>query len=174
MIVFGAYDRRKRDHTMEMTLHKVSGQRVIHAVKIGIAGILSALAARRLGLSEGCWAAISAFLVMGSDVGATVAASRERLIGTVIGGALGTAVVIVGGMHLLWFGLAATATVLFCESLGLLQSYRLACVTVAIVMLISGTGSPWRVSTRRFLEVALGILVALLISALPPKAGDNP
>ncbi|MGH9500480.1 MAG: FUSC family protein [Terriglobales bacterium] len=155
---------------MEMTLHRVSSQQAIHAVKIGVAGAASALAARRLGLSEGCWAAISAFLVMGSDVGATVLASRERLIGTVIGGALGTAVVIANGAHLLWFGVAAAATVLFCEALGLMQSYRLACVTVAIVMLVTNTDAPWKISARRFLEVALGIAVALLISALPPKA----
>jgi uncharacterized membrane protein YccC len=158
---------------MEMTLKRVSSQYVVHAVKIGVAGVGSALAARRLGLSEGCWAAISAFLVMGSDVGATVAASRERLVGTVIGATLGTVVVVMGGIHLLWFGVAAAVTVLFCEGLGLGQSYRLACVTVAIVMLITNTASPWKISTRRFLEVALGIVVALVISALPPKSRDN-
>jgi uncharacterized membrane protein YccC len=157
-----------------MVLKKVSSRHLIHAVKIGIAGVASALAARWLGLSEGCWAAISAFLVMGADVGTTVAMSRERLIGTVIGGGLGTAVVIAGGIHLVWFGIAAAATVVLCESFGLTQTYRLACVTVAIVMLITNASAPWKISTRRFLEVALGIVVALVISALPPKAGDNP
>ena len=150
-----------------------AGQHLAHALKVGIAGVLSILAARMLGLPQGYWAAISAFVVMGSDVGTTVAASRDRLIGTAIGAALGAVFVALGGVHLVWFGVAVAATVLVCESLGLGQSYRLACVTVAIVMLINAAGSPWKTSTYRFLEVALGIVVALLISALPPKPVDN-
>lgn len=66
------------------------------------------------------------------------------------------------------------ATVLICESVGLGQSYRLACVTVAIVILINTGGSPLERSAYRFLEVALGIVIALLISALPPKSVDQP
>ncbi|MGA7381184.1 MAG: FUSC family protein [Terriglobales bacterium] len=124
-------------------------------------------------IAPGLLAAISAFVVMGSDVGATVVASRDRLIGTAIGAALGAAFVALWGAHLVWFGMAVAVTVLVCESLGLGQSYRLACVTVAIVMLINTAGSPWKSATYRFLEVALGIVVALVISALPPKSVDN-
>jgi uncharacterized membrane protein YgaE (UPF0421/DUF939 family) len=50
----------------------------------------------------------------------------------------------------------------------------MACVTVAIVMLIKTPVSAWKASTHRFLEVALGIVVALVISALPPKSVGNP
>ncbi len=152
---------------------EAAGRHIAHAVKIGIAGVASIVATKLLKLPQGYWAAISAFVVMGSDVGATVAASRDQLIGTAIGAALGAAFVALWGVHLLWFGVAVAATVLVCESLGLGQSYRLACVTVAIVMLINTAGSPWKSATYRFLEVALGIVVALMISALPPKSVDK-
>ncbi|MFZ0284183.1 MAG: FUSC family protein, partial [Terriglobales bacterium] len=145
----------------------------VQAVKVGIAGVVAILAARLLRLPQGYWAAISAFVVMGSDVRETVAASRGRFIGTAIGAALGAVFVIMGGIHLLWFGVAVAATVLICKSLGLGQSYRLACVTVAIVMLTGDAGSPWMISTHRFLEVSLGIVIALIISALPPRSVDN-
>jgi uncharacterized membrane protein YccC len=158
---------------MEM-MQKVSSQRVIQAVKIGVAGVVSILAATLLQLPQSYWAAISAFVVMGTDVGTTMAASRNRLIGTAIGAVLGALFVALLGAQLAWFGVAVAATALICEGLGLGQSYRLACVTVAIVMLINTAGSPWRSAAYRFVEVALGILVALLMSALPPKAGDNP
>jgi hypothetical protein len=36
-------------------------------------------------------------------------------------------------------------------------------------MLIQGEGSPWLIAAHRFTEVALGIVVALAISAVPPK-----
>jgi uncharacterized membrane protein YccC len=158
---------------MEMVKNAV-GRHMIHAVKIGLAGIVSILVARLLRLPQGYWAAISAFVVMGSDVSTTIAASRNRLIGTAVGAALGAVFLALLGSNLVWFGIAVAATVLTCESVGLGQSYRLACVTVAIVMLINASGSPWQRSAYRFLEVALGIVIALLISALPPKSADKP
>jgi uncharacterized membrane protein YccC len=153
---------------------KVSRQHVVQAAKIGIAGVVSTLAANLLRLPQGYWAAISAFIVMGSDVGTTITASRDRLIGTGIGAVLGAVFATFWGVHLVPFGIAVVTTALVCGSLGFGQNYRLACVTVAIVMLINTTVSPWKASMYRFLEVALGIMVALLITALPPKSMDNP
>lgn len=152
---------------------KTVGRHIVHAVKIGTAGVVSVFVARLLKLPQGYWAAFSAFVVMGTDVGETMAASRNRLIGTAIGAVLGAVFVALLGVQLVWFGIAVGATVLICESAGLGQSYRLACVTVAIVMLINTAGSPWKIAVYRFAEVALGIVVALLISALPPKWADN-
>ena len=47
-----------------------------------------------------------------------------------------------------------------------MESYRIAAVTVAVVMLTGNSASPWTTATYRFLEVSFGILVALVISAL--------
>ncbi len=143
--------------------------RLAQAIKIGLAGVAALYLAELLRLPQSYWAAISAFVVMGTDVGTTVQASRDRLIGTALGAVGGAVFVLLFGSHLWSFGLAATVIVLLCAALGLDQSYRLACVTMTIVMLIHTGGSPWSIAWRRFLEVALGIMVALLISALPPK-----
>jgi uncharacterized membrane protein YccC len=152
-----------------MDAEKRTHQSLIHAGKMGIAGIVSICAAYLLHLPQGYWAAISAFVVLGADVGTTDKASRDRLIGTAIGAIVGAAFCFLAGPRLLWFGLAVTVTVLICEVLGLRESYRLACVTVAIVMLISNAGPPWPAAVHRFLEVALGIVIALALSALPPR-----
>jgi len=148
---------------------KLSPSRLYRAMKVGIAGVVALLAAHLLRLPQAYWAAISAFVVMGGDVAATVRASRDRLIGTALGAMIGAIFFLLWGDHWWSFGLAATSTVLLCAIFDLEQSYRLACVTVAIVMLIQGAGSPWVIALHRFLEVALGILVALAISALPPR-----
>jgi uncharacterized membrane protein YccC len=153
---------------MKLTMTKnLTLEHLIHAVRIGVAGVLSIYAARLFRLPQGYWAAISAFVVMGTDVGTTVKASRDRLIGTAIGAITGAVFVVCGGSHLLWFGLAVTVTALLCETLGLGQNYRLACVTVAIIMLIDTSASPWPKAIHRFLEVALGIVVALIVLAVP-------
>ncbi len=144
------------------------------ALKIGIAGVVALYAANLLKLPQAYWAAISAFVVMGADVGATFKASWTRLIGTAIGAVAGALFVQLWGSHLWAFGLAATVTALLCTLLNLEQSYRLACVTVAIVMLIHSAGlSPWRLALWRFLEVAVGIVVALVIAALPPRTSPQ-
>jgi uncharacterized membrane protein YgaE (UPF0421/DUF939 family) len=143
----------------------------MQAIKVGLAGVAALYVAELLRLPQSYWAAISAFVVVGTDVGTTVQASRDRLIGTALGAVGGAVFVLLLGSHLWAFGLAAVVIVLLCASLGLDQSYRLACVTMAIVMLTHSSGSPWEISLYRFLEVALGIVVALVISALPPKRG---
>jgi uncharacterized membrane protein YgaE (UPF0421/DUF939 family) len=142
---------------------------IVLAVKTAVAAVLSMYAANLLHLPQGYWAAISAIVVMQSEVGATLSASRDRLIGTAIGAVTGTLFGMLGGNGLLWFGLASILTTLICQVVGLEQSYRMACVTVAIVMLVRAQGPTWSTATHRFLEVALGIVLALLVSALPPR-----
>jgi uncharacterized membrane protein YgaE (UPF0421/DUF939 family) len=153
---------------MKISVESFNAEKLAQALRIGVAGIVSIYVAGLFRLPQGYWAAISAFVVLGSDVKTTVRASGERLVGTAIGALAGAVFAHFGGSHLLWFGVAATLSVLLCELLGLGQSYRLACVTVAIVMMINRTASPWSTALNRFLEVALGILIALILSAVPP------
>jgi uncharacterized membrane protein YgaE (UPF0421/DUF939 family) len=104
---------------------------------------------------------------MQSEVGATFTASRDRLVGTGVGAVTSALFVAYVGDSLLWFAVAVVITMLICQWAGLDQSYRLACVTVAIIMLIPYTGPPWRVAMHRFIEVALGIVIALGVTAIP-------
>src|ERR1700690_181279 len=62
---------------------------LIHAAKTALAAALCWWLALRFGLHDGYWGAISAIIVLQSNMGATVTASRDRLIGTLIGGVFG-------------------------------------------------------------------------------------
>ena len=57
--------------------------------KTALAAALCWWLALRFGLHDGYWGSISAIIVLQSDVGSTVSASRERLLGTLIGALLG-------------------------------------------------------------------------------------
>ena len=122
-----------------------------------------------MGLTDGYWGAISAIIVMQSNVGSTVTASRDRLIGTLIGAAVG-AIFSLLGMGLWLYLMAVVVAMVACSLLGLKNSSRLAAVTVTILMLVhrtaSGFWSNWTLSLHRVLEVLLGIVVALAISTL--------
>ncbi len=135
------------------------------AAKTALAAGICYSVARLAGLQDGYWGAISAIIVLQSNVGSTVTASRDRLIGTLIGAAFGAAFSLLG--QGLWpYLLAVVAAMLTCSLLGLKNSSRLAGVTVTILMLVHRSGSNWTLPLHRVLEVLLGIIVALGISAL--------
>jgi uncharacterized membrane protein YccC len=134
------------------------------AIKTAIAGVISLYITRLFHLPEGYWAAISALIVMQSNVGATLSASRTRLAGTAIGAVVGGLFVALWGSNTMGFALAVAIAFVVCDLLHLAESQRLATVTVAIIMLIRGTSAAWVIALHRFEEVALGILIALLVS----------
>jgi uncharacterized membrane protein YccC len=137
---------------------------LIHAAKTALAAGLCWWLAAIFGLKDGYWGAISAIIVLQSNFGSTITASRDRVIGTVIGALLGFSFTQFGALP--WnFVLAVLAAVMICGLLGLRSSSRLAGVTISIVMLVQ-TGSHWTLALHRVMEVFLGIIVALVISTL--------
>ena len=114
-----------------------------------------------LGLHEGFWAAVSAIVVMQSDVTTTVKSGRDRFIGTAIGGVLGW-VCALGWHHHVWiYAVAIALTLLICWWAKLSGAGRLAAVTVTVIVLIPQSEALWKVALFRFGEVSWGIVVAV-------------
>ncbi len=138
---------------------------LIHAAKTALAAALCWGLALSFGLHDGYWGAISAIIVLQSNFGATVTASRDRILGTVIGALFGFSFSLFGALP--WnYILAVFAAIIVCGLLGLRSSSRLAGVTITIIMLVQKTGSHWTVALDRVVEVLLGIVVALAITTL--------
>ena len=138
---------------------------LIHAARTALAAALCWWIALRFGLQDGYWGAISAIIVLQSNFGATVTASRDRILGTLIGAAFGFGFSLFGVLP--WnFILAVLSAVILCGLLGLRNSSRLAGVTICIVMLVQKTGSHWLLALHRVGEVFLGIVVAIVVSTL--------
>jgi uncharacterized membrane protein YccC len=138
---------------------------LIHAAKTALAAALCWWIALRFGLHDGYWGAISAIIVLQSNFGATVSASRDRILGTLIGAAFGFSFSLFGTLP--WnYILAVLLAVILCGFLGLRNSSRLAGVTITIIMLVQKTGSHWLLALHRVGEVMLGIVVAIIVSTL--------
>jgi hypothetical protein len=138
---------------------------LIHAAKTALAAALCWWLALRFGLHDGYWGAISAIIVLQSNVGSTVTASRDRILGTMIGALFGFSFSLFGPLP--WnYILAVLAAVIVCGLLGLRSSSRLAGVTITIIMLVQVAGSHWTIALHRVVEVMLGIVVALAVSTL--------
>lgn len=138
---------------------------VLDAAKTALAATLCWWIALSLGLHDGYWGAISAIIVLQSNFGATIGASRDRVLGTAIGAIFGFAFSFVGTLP--WnYILAVLLTVILCGLLGLRNSARLAAVTLSIVMLVQKTGPHYLLALHRVGEVLLGIVVAILVATL--------
>jgi uncharacterized membrane protein YccC len=138
---------------------------LIHAAKTALAAALCWWLATRFGLHDGYWGSISAIIVLQSNVGSTVTASRDRVLGTLIGCIFGFSFSLFGALP--WnYILALLAAVIVCGLLGLRSSSRLAGVTITIIMLVQKPGPKWTLALDRVGEVMLGIVVALAVTTL--------
>jgi uncharacterized membrane protein YccC len=147
------------------------------ATKTALAAGLCYWLATLAHLSDGYWGSISAIIVLQSNVGSTVTASRDRLLGTLIGAAFaaGFSLADNGKWILITYLLSVMSAMVTCSLLGLKNSSRLAGVTVTIILLVHRTGSSWTLPMHRVLEVLLGIIIALLFSTLvlPSRASSR-
>jgi Fusaric acid resistance protein family len=135
---------------------------LIHAAKTALAATLCWWLALRFGLHDGYWGAISAIIVLQSNMGATITASRDRILGTIIGSVFGFTFSLFGTLP--WNYVSALfAAIVVCGLLGFRSSSRLAGVTVTIVMLVQSS-SHKAIAFDRVLQVVLGILVAVIVT----------
>lgn len=138
---------------------------VIDAAKTALAAALCWWLALRFGLHDGYWGSISAIIVLQSNVGATVTASRDRFIGTLMGAGFGFAFSVFGAPP--WnYIFAVLLAIVVCGLLSLRNSSRLAAVTITIIMLVPSHGTRGGLALDRVGEVLLGIIVALAVSTL--------
>jgi len=145
---------------------------LVHSARTAIAAVLSLVVARAFGLPEAYWATVTTLIIMQSTLGAALTVSEQRLAGTAMGAVMGAFLTAYFGSNVIVFGLGVFALGLVCCALRLEDAYRLASVTLAIVMLIARTKQAWIVAAHRFVEVAVGIAVGLALTAVWP--GDEP
>ena len=146
-----------------------------HSVRTALAATASVIVARLVQMPEAYWAAIATLVVMQSSLGATLTLSIERVVATALGAS-------VGAVEANYFGANLAAFMLAIFFIGLLSfgfrlektAYRYASVTLTIIVLIPRTNPAWIVALHRFIEVSVGIVVALLVVAIWPERGPVP
>ncbi len=120
---------------------------LVQGIKTGLAAGLCYWLSLHFGMHEGYWSAISAIIVLQSNVGSTVTASRDRFIGTAIGAVLGF-LASPWRRHPAAFAVTILVALVLCGLLNLKNSSRLAGVTITIVMLVDRNGSHWTIAPR--------------------------
>ena len=141
-----------------------------HSVRTALAATASVIVARLVQMPEAYWAAIATLVVMQSTLGATLTLSIERIVATALGAS-------VGALEAHYFGANLIAFLVAIVLIGLLSygfrlektAYRYASVTLAIIVLIPRSNPAWIIALHRFIEVSVGIIVALIVVGLWPE-----
>lgn len=154
--------------------NRLAPNSLLDAVRTTLAAVLAMLLARFLKLPEFYWAPISAIVIIQSTIDPKTL-SWQRFAGTALGAAMGALIgtVFPASPANTWVyaGAIFLAGVL-CVLLRLRGAYRFAAITLSIILLIAHTNVASIVAWHRFVEVSLGIGVALVIALLwPIKAG---
>lgn len=141
-----------------------------HSLRTAIAAVMSMLLARALKLPEFYWAPISTIVILLS-VTDPLALAWQRFVGTALGAALGALIATFLPMNWIVYGAGILVCGILSALLRLGSAYRFAAITLTIVLLVAHARPPWVVAYHRFVEVSLGIAVALLVTVawrLPP------
>ena len=143
------------------------------SARTAIAATASFLIARLSGLPEAYWAAIFTLVITQSTLGAALKISGQRFVGTLLGAVSGA--LLARFLPQSWWAFSAGVFLLgiICALFRLQYSYRFAGITLAIVMLVPRTSAPWIIALHRFIEVSIGIVVGLAITAVWPEPASR-
>lgn len=158
-----------------MSLPRLSPMHVRHAVKTAVAAVTAYILTSLLHLPQGQWAVISVVLVMQTNLGGSLRAGINRILGTAVGALLGALCLFVFGAGVAGLGLGVGCTILVCVYLvHKHESFRMAGLMATIVILLGNAHTSLAsFVVLRFLEVGLGVAVALFVSLFvwPSRAG---
>jgi uncharacterized membrane protein YgaE (UPF0421/DUF939 family) len=147
---------------------------LLDSTRTAAATLVSLLLARALKFPEYYWAPISTIIIMQSAI-QPFQGAWQRFVGTALGAALGGAIASYVGRSAVIYALGIFVCGILAAFSRVWSAYRVAAITFSIVVLIS-RGPAWVFAWHRFLEVSLGIgvaLVALLVSQPKKKVANQ-
>jgi len=148
---------------------RLAGGWIVHSARTAVAAALSLGTARLIRMPQAYWAAITAMIVMQSTLGAAWTVSKQRFVGTAVGAAAGGLLASFGMPGIPEFGAAIFVLGIACAVLRMDRTaYRFAAIAFSIVTLVATPAGPVVVAFHRFVEVSIGIGVALVLTAVWP------
>jgi uncharacterized membrane protein YgaE (UPF0421/DUF939 family) len=130
--------------------------------------------AQALHLPDPYWAPISAIVCSLDAFEGAAATARRRLVGTLIGVVLAALQVSFTAYNLINYGLAIALLGLLCRAARLHpSSLRFGAIALTVVVSDPNKSMVWLTAGARFVDVALGIAVALLVVKAWPQGSNQ-
>jgi uncharacterized membrane protein YccC len=160
----------ENDGEKMLTWLRMDQREVLHSIRTAVGAVVSLLIARFCRLPESYWAAVTTIVIMQSTLGAAWTVSKQRFAGTGLGAAMGGLMMTYAAQDAAAFGAGVFVLGLICALLRIgRNAFRYAGITLAIVMLVARAEPAWMIGIHRFLEISVGIVVGLLLTAVWPE-----
>ena len=163
---------------MNKVFHKIrSEQRLgLRIIKTGIAVTVCVAISNLLKLDQPYLAVIATVLSMGKSVDMSVRSGKNKMIGVVIGSALGCGFAMISSGNAGLCGVGIIIVLYLCQLLHLDGAAPLTCFAFAAVMFTSATGpKPWDPALMCAENALLGIAVAVIVNliVIPPNYAEE-
>ena len=138
-------------------------------LQTAVAAVLSLTLARLLQLPEAFWAPISAIVCSLDAFDGAAVVARRRLLGTFFGVSLAALQISLTPHGLISYALVIAILGLVCSLVRLHPSaFRFGAIALTVVVTSPDKSAVWMTAATRFVDVALGILVALAVVRIWP------
>ena len=135
-----------------------------------VAAVMAMGLAQALQLPDGYWAPISAIVCSLDATDIAYKTARRRLVGTFLGVLIAALQISFVPYNLFTYGIAIALLGFLCSALRLhSSSLRFGGIALTVVVAATDRLSVWMVAGTRFVDVALGVIVALLVVRCWPK-----
>lgn len=146
----------------------------MRTIKTALIVAISLILSKLLNISYPFYAAIAGIICTQNTVQGSLNASKDRIIGTIIGSVLGVIFVYAFSYNPWSSGVGVLILLYFLKLIKLEDSYRVACI-VYLATFIPGHGPAITYGIERTLATIIGIVVALIVNLIisPPQYVDN-
>lgn len=153
---------------MRLALSSLAPPQVLHGMKTGFAVVLAYGITQMFQLDMWQWAVVSAVVAMQMTVADAIQSGVHRITGTIMGAALGMAILAVLPAGEVWLGVALLVGSALCASLTQYSPrYTMAALTVVVVLLAGSEGTDKiAVGLGRMIEIGIGVASALFVSVV--------
>jgi len=148
--------------------YKLTFNTLMDAARTTVAAVVSLLLARILKLPEFYWAPISAIVIIESTIDPKTLA-WQRFAGTALGAAMGALIATFFPPNAVVYGAGIFLSGALCALFGISGAFRFTAITLSIILLIAHQRAAWIVALHRFVEVSVGIAVALAVAQFWPR-----
>ena len=157
-----------QDRSPVPVMFKISPNIWKDGLRTAVAAGVALFVAQVFNLQHGYWAVITAVVIMQGNIGASVKAATDRLIGTLAGAALGFAVAaLTPATSPAEIPELMIATGLLAMVASRYPSFRVAPVTAAIILITDpGHVEPWIAALYRVAEISLGCFIGIAVALL--------
>lgn len=162
---------------MNRILHKLRSEQKLglRIIKTGIAVTLCVAASNFLQLDHPYLAVIATVLSMGKSVDTSVRAGKNKMIGALIGSALGCGLAMLSWGNAGLCGVGIIIALYLCQLFRLTDASTLTCFAFAAVMFSAVGPKPWNPAITCAENALLGIAVAVIVNLLviPPNYAEE-